>query len=541
MAFILAITPILLILLLMVGLRWGAVQAGLAGYLSALAISSLFFGAGLRLLFYSHLRAFLFSLDVLLVIWAAFLLFRVADEAGAIQTIAQALPHLSSDKDLQAMITGWVFASFLQSVGGFGVPVAMTAPILISLGFSPLASVLIPSIGHGWMVTFGTLALSFQTLVTTSGLPGSLLAPPSALFLGLVAPLIGLMVAHAAGGWKAVRKLWWAAMILGAAMGFLQYQIATNGLWPIAAFGASLIGLIFVILLARRFHQPNGLSQPHQMLAWRPLLVALSGYILLVVIILSVQMIPILNLMLGRVVLRFSFPTLNTTGGLLELPPHITTAGYGPEIVLFRHTGIVLFYAAAAAYLVYKLAGQYRPGAGKRILSSTTRSVLFPSLSIVLMVCMAVVMQNAGMTEMLANGLAAGMGGLFPIAAPWIGAIGAFITGSNTNSNVVFTTLQMRTAQLLGISIPPILAAQTAGAGLASVLAPAKIVVGTSTAGMSGHEGEVMRRLIGYTAIMVLLISLFAWISAQTANYLTVTSQTGLISLNPGILPAVIP
>jgi lactate permease len=518
MAFILAIIPILLILILMVGLRWGAVQAGLAGYLSALAIASLFFGARLRLLFYSHVRALILSLDVLLVIWAAFLLFRVADEAGAIQTIAQALPHLSSDRDLQAMITGWVFASFLQSVGGFGVPVAVTAPILISLGFSPLASVLIPSIGHGWMVTFGTLALSFQTLVSTSGLPGSLLAPPSALFLGLVAPLIGLMVAHAAGGWKAVRRLWWVAAILGATMGLLQYQIAVHGLWPIAAFGASLVGLIFVILLARRFRQANGAAQPSRRLAWRPLLIALSGYALLVVVILSVQMIPLLYRTLGRVVLQFSFPTLKTTGGLLALPPHITPANSGLEIVLFRHTGIVLFYAAAAAFLVYKLAGRYRPGAGKRVLSSTIRSVLFPSLSIVLMVCMAVIMQNAGMTETLANGLAAGTGALFPIAAPWIGAIGAFITGSNTNSNVVFTTLQMRTAQLLGISIPPILAAQTAGAGLGSVLAPAKVVVGTSTAGMSGHEGEVMRRLIGYTAIMVLFISLLAWISARAAS-----------------------
>ncbi len=518
MSFILAITPIFLILLLMVGLRWGAVQAGTVGYVSALVIAGLFFGAGPFLLVYSHLRGFLLSLDVLLVIWAAFLLFRVADEAGAIQTIAKSLPHLSADRELQAMITGWIFASFLQSVGGFGVPVAVTAPILISLGFSPLASVIIPSIGHGWMVTFGSLALSFQTLAATSGLPGSLLAPPSALFLGLATPLTGLMVAHAAGGWKAVRKLWWVAMILGAVMGLLQYQIAVHGFWPIAAFGASLAGLVLVILLARRFGQAGAASQPTTGLAWRPLLTALSGFILLVVVILSVQMIPALNRALGRVVLHFQFPALKTTGGLLALPPHITSASSGLEVILFRHTGIVLFYAAAAAYLVYKFAGQYRPGAEKRILTSTLRSVLFPSLSIVLMICMAVIMQNAGMTETLANGLAAGTGSLFPIAAPWIGAVGAFITGSNTNSNAIFTTLQMRTAQLLGLSIPPILAAQTAGAGLASVLAPAKVVVGTSTAGMSGREGEVMRRLIGYTVLMVMFISLLAWISSRMAG-----------------------
>jgi lactate permease len=515
MSFILAITPIVLILILMVGLRWGAVQAGIVGYLSALIIAGLFFGAGPVLLAYSHARALLLSLDVLLVIWAAFLLFRVADEAGAIQTIARALPHLSADRDLQAMITGWIFASFLQSVGGFGVPVAVTAPILISLGFSPLASVLIPSIGHGWMVTFGSLALSFQTLVATSGLPGSLLAPQSALFLGLVAPLVGLMVAHAAGGWKAVRKLWLDAVILGGVMGFLQYQIAINGLWPIAAFGASLVGMMLAILLARRFHQAESSSQMTSRLAWRPLLTALSGYALLVFVILAVQMIPGIKSTLGQVVLHFQFPALKTMGGLLALPSHITPANSGPQIIVFRHTGVVLFYAAAAAYLAYKLAGQYHPGAEKRILSSTLKSVLFPSLSIVLMVCMAVIMQNAGMTETLANGLAAGTGNLFPLAAPWIGAVGAFITGSNTNSNVVFTVLQMRTAQLLGISIPTILAAQTAGAGLASVLAPAKVVVGTSTAGMAGREGEVMRHIIGYTLLMVLFISMLAWVSSQ--------------------------
>ena len=515
MSFILAITPIVLILILMVGLRWGAVRAGALGYLSALIIAGLFFGAGPVLPAYSHARALLLSLDVLLVIWAAFLLFRVADEAGAIQTIARALPHLSADRDSQAMITGWIFASFLQSVGGFGVPVAVTAPILISLGFSPLSSVLIPSIGHGWMVTFGSLALSFQTLVATSGLPGSLLAPRSALFLGLVAPLIGVMVAHAAGGWNAVRKLWADAVILGSVMGFLQYQIAINGLWPIAAFGASLVGMVLAILLAHRFRLEESSSQLTSRLAWRPLLIALSGYALLVVVILTVQMIPGLNFALGRVVLHFQFPALKTMGGLLALPSHITPASSEPQIIVFRNTGVVLFYAATAAYLAYKLAGQYDPGAEQRILSSTLNSVLFPSLSIILMVCMAVIMQNAGMTETLANGLAAGTGSLFPLAAPWIGAVGAFVTGSNTNSNVVFTVLQMRTAQLLGISIPTILAAQTAGAGLASVLAPAKVVVGTSTAGMAGREGEVMRRMIGYTVLMVLFISLLAWISSQ--------------------------
>jgi lactate permease len=131
--------------------------------------------------------------------------------------------------------------------------------------------------------------------------------------------------------------------------------------------------------------------------------------------------------------------------------------------------------------------------------------VMASSVSIVSMVTMAVVMESSGMTETLARGLAEAMGRAYPVIAPWIGGLGAFMTGSNTNSNVVFGALQQRMAELLGYSVAVILAAQTAGAGLASVLAPTKIVVGTSTAGMAGREGEVMRSPIGYAVLILLL------------------------------------
>ncbi|HJW90359.1 MAG TPA: L-lactate permease, partial [Anaerolineales bacterium] len=104
MSFFLAFIPILLILVLMVGLRWGAARAGGVGYLSALLIAILAFGAGPQLLAYAHTRALVLTLDVLFIIWAAFLLFRVADEAGAIRTIGQALPHLTADRGMQALI-----------------------------------------------------------------------------------------------------------------------------------------------------------------------------------------------------------------------------------------------------------------------------------------------------------------------------------------------------------------------------------------------------------------------------------------------------
>ena len=220
------------------------------------------------------------------------------------------------------------------------------------------------------------------------------------------------------------------------------------------------------------------------------------------IVTLGIQMIPSVKSFLGGVVLKVNIPELTTSLGFVN-PAKATK-----PISLLNHAGAVLFYASLLAFLLYTFARSYQPGSIKSILVGTVRRVKAPSISITLMVAMAVIMQMSGMTEALAKGLAQFTGAFFPPIAAWIGAIGAFMTGSNTNSNVVFSLLQLRTATLLGYSVAIILAGQTAGAALASVAAPAKVVVGTSTADMAGKEGEVMRKLLPYVIILILLISL---------------------------------
>lgn len=503
MNFILATLPIVAILILMVGFRWGASRAGGAGYLTALLIAILGFGAGPKLLAVAHGKALLLTLDVLFIIWMAFLLFRVADEAGAIKAIGEALPHLTADKGMQALIIGWAFSSFLQGVGGFGVPVAVIAPIMVGLGFTPLSAVVIPSLGHGWAVTFGSLGSSFNAMMAATGLPESLLGPPAALFLGISGIGVGLMVAHAAGGWSTLKRLLIPSLVIGIVMGLVQFLGVLAGLWNLGAFLGGLAGLLVGFPLARRFRGNPG---QNGRLDSRQLWVALSGYAVLVGITLGVQLIPSIRTALGQVQFTLNFPEVSTSLG------YMTQAGEGRKIPLFRHAGAILLYAAILAYLIYQRAGWYKQGAARQIVSGTIRRVMSSSIGIASMVAMAVIMQHAGMTETLARGLAEGMGEFFPLASPWIGALGAFMTGSNTNSNVVFASLQMRTAELLGYAVAIILAAQTSGAALGSVIAPTKVVVGASTGGMEGREGEVMRKMLLYTGLLVLMISLLAQI-----------------------------
>ncbi len=503
MTFILALIPILLILFLMVGLHWSTARAGAAGYLAGFLLSLLFFGGNVELLAYAHAKAFLFSLDVLLIIWAAFLLYRVVDEAGAIRTIGLALPHLTPDRGLQALVIGWVFASFLQGVGGFGVPVAVTAPLLVGIGLPPLAAVVVPSLGHGWAVTFGSMGSSFQALMSASGLPQEVLGMPAAIMLGMTSPIIGIMIAHFLEGWAGVRRMLVPILAWGLLMGCAQVLIVSAGFWNIASFLSGVMGLLITpLVVGKRLSMQNAKSIIGRN---RPLLIALSGYLIVILVTILVQLIPAIKDFLSPVVIRVSFPEIQSSTGF------ITPAGDGRKINIFAHTGSLLFYSSVLAYLVYRAAGLYQPGSVQRILNGTLQRVLSSSVSIFSMISLAIIMEHSGMTQTLAKGLATGFGGVYPLIAPWIGAIGAFITGSNTNANVMFAALQMQTAKLLGYSEAVILAAQTAGAALASVAAPAKVVVGCSTAGMSGKEGEVLRRLGLYVGILVLLVCFMAF------------------------------
>jgi len=132
------------------------------------------------------------------------------------------------------------------------------------------------------------------------------------------------------------------------------------------------------------------------------------------------------------------------------------------------------------------------------------------------MVAMAVTLEHAGGTRALAEGLAAAAGSAYPAIAAFIGALGAFMTGSNTNSNVVFASLQDQTAQLLGYAPAVILAAQTTGGAIGGAFAPAKVILGCSTVGLGGKEGPVVRATLIYGLVILIVVGVatIAWAGA---------------------------
>ena len=524
---LLAFLPILAVLVLMLRFRWGGAKAGAVGWLAALLIAGLRFGAGWQVLAYAQVKGLLLSLFVLYIIWAALLLYRVTDEAGALEAIGTGLPRLTPDRGLQALLLGWVFGAFLQGVSGFGVPIAVVAPLLVGLGFPPVAAVMIPSVGHVWAVTFGSLGSSFYALMAATGRSGEELAPWSAVMLGLACLACGAGTLWAAGGKRTLRAGLVPLLLIGAVMAGSQFLAVTHGLWSIGGMVGGLAGLAVGVAWARLAGRGGAAKVPGEAVTappptagaskgdsrgdGMPIGWALFPYAALVAIVLAAQLVPPVHDFLGQVVIRVQFPELTTARGW------VTSAGEGRTISVFGHAGALLTYASLIAYGVFHLQGRYAPGTARRIGHTVVQRSARSSLGIAAMVGMAVTMEHAGMTRLLADGLARVAGPAFPLVAPFIGALGAFMTGSNTNSNVVFGGLQQHVATLIGVSPLIILAAQTAGGAIGSLFAPAKVIVGCSTVGLGGKEGPVLRTAMRYGLAIVAGLAL----ATGVATYLS--------------------
>ncbi len=502
----LSLLPILVVLVLMLHFRWGGARAGAVGWTAALLVAALHFGAGWQLLAYAQLKGLLLTGFVLYIIWAALVLYRVTDEAGALTTIGARLPHLTPDRGLQALLLGWVFGAFLQGVSGFGVPVAVVAPLLVGLGFPPPTAVIIASVGHSWAVTFGSLGSSFYALIGATGRSGEELAPWSAAMLGLCCMACGLGTVWAAGGKRALRRGWPALLLIGLTMAGAQFLAVVNGLWSLGGMVAGLAGLAVGVGWARMTRarpaegsppRDTASAPPTMSLGW-----ALFPYALLILIVLTAQLVPPLHDVLNRIVIRVEFPPLTTAQGWT------TPGGPGRTISLLGHAGALLLYAALITYALFHHQGRYTPGAAGRIARAVVQKGTNSSLGIATMVGMAMSMEHAGMTHRLADGLARAAGPVFPLVSPFIGALGAFMTGSNTNSNVVFGSMQQHVATLIGASPLVILAAQTAGGAIGSLFAPAKIIVGCSTVDLGGQEGPVLRASLRYGLAIIAAVAL---------------------------------
>lgn len=513
MTYLLAAFPILLVLALMVFFHWSGQRAGAAGWAAGLVIAVLMFGLDGNVLWVSQLKGLFLALFVLAILWPALLLYRLVDEAGGIQAIARGLERWAGNNGLLVILLAWAFSGLLEGLAGFGLPIAITAPMLIGLGVPAVRAVAAVAIGHAWAVTFGDMSVVFQTLSAVVGRPQEELAPMAGLFLGAACILCGL----ASSALLRQKRHFPMVIVIGAAMAAVQYGLAVTPLVPLAVLGAGLTGILgiiaWAIITSHKMKsaldtvsgQSSGTAEPVN----RPALLAGAGsYCLLTALLCAVFLVPQIYEPFRQVAWQMQFPEVITRTGIL------TPAGPGQAFRPLVHPGFYLLVTSLISGLALSRRGQL---SGKQIgnaLRGTCKSALPVSIGILFMVGLSAVMEHCGMTLLLAEGLSAALGSFFPLISPMVGVLGAFATGSNNNSNVLFAPLQNSAAMLLSIDARILLAAQTAGGALGSMIAPAKVIVGCSTAGILGKDGEVLRKTIPCCVGICLLLGLLAWVLA---------------------------
>lgn len=511
-----AASPIALLIVLLVCLRRSVVEAAALGALSAIAVAVLAFRSTIPLLSGEIAKGIWSSVSIIIVIFPAILLFEASVQAGGFETVRKSLTRMVPDKLLQVLTLGWCFSSFLQGPSGFGVPVAVVAPLLISIGVKPLWAVVIPLLGHAWGNTFGTLALAWDAMLQQSGPDLNIAATAlwAGLFLWILNLTTGFLLCWIYNGRDGVIKGLPAVLVISLLQG--GGELALVGPMPtLAVVAPSIAALAACPLLAKLPRYASASSGPDKIFtktppAWKnvdtpplSLNLALLPYTILTVAMLAALLTPSVASFLGGWKSGFAFPETVSGFGLVN---H-ASALYSP-ITWLTHSGFFLLFAVLAASLVYTAKGALTLESWKTMGRQTLAKSVPSAISVCFLLVMSKVMSGSGQVDVLAQGTAQVAGKGYALLTSAVGLLGSFISSSNVSSNILFTQFQESMARFTGYDSSLILAAQTAGAAVGTMISPSKVLLATTTAGIVGEEGAVIRALLGLVIGISLLMGL---------------------------------
>jgi lactate permease len=506
---ILAFLPIFVLLCTILFFKWGAPKSGAISWFVASLIGMFFFGADSRLLTLANSKGLSLSLYVVLIIWCAVFLYNLVNRVGAIQVIGDTMRKITEDRLLQCLIMAWCFASFMQGIAGFGVPIAVVAPIMVVMGFSPVVATATCLVGYCWSISFGSMGSSYYTIQLVTKIPGEVIGPWMAILFIVPVIATGFATAFIYGGLSSVKRGAPAILVTSIVISFTCWLMNMLGAAQLATLIPAVMGCCSLAVMSRTsLYRTQETSSTHETME-QPTMgfhMAFSPYYILIFLSVLSQ-IKSIAAIFRPYSWGLDYPAVQTTAGFA-----VKAETMYSRINIFSHPAPFLLMAALLGYFIFKSAGKWKSGVALEAFQATFKQCVPTSIGIATMVMMALVMNDTGMTSLLAQGMANATGSLFPVVSPFIGVLGAFLTGSNTNSNIMFGSLQVETAHALGDSPVIMAAAQSVGGSVGCSVAPNTVLLGTTTVGLVGREGEVMKVTLPYCLVITLLVGISAWI-----------------------------
>lgn len=505
---LLAAVPLITITVVLLRFRWSLFHAALLTCALALVLALSFFGVGTALLLAILGKGLAFTLFIAIVLVAAILFFNVVKELGIMDAMGKRLLFLGDRPLLQVLVLAWCFAGFMEGFIGFGIPVVLVAPFLIIGGLTPFNAVVLTLVGHAWAVTYGTLGVALYTLSLASRIPVAELTYSLAAQFTLVFTITGFAVAHLYGGRPAVRKAAVHIIAAGAAGSLVFFVCAAADAPQLSALlgGLAAIGSLLITDALLPTGRTKGTELPSEnRSAPLPVLDTFAPYAFLCTAALLFQANPVRDA-LNRVGVSFSFEEAATAiGYVIPAEPSFVR-------ISLRHPGSAILLACLFSFLLFRYRG-YRDcplsfAVVKRALTQSAPTVA----TLLILVTTAMIMNDSGMTTILAMGLSRLTGMFYPLLAPFIGLLGTFLTGSNTNSNLLFGLLQHQAALNLGVTPAILVASHSAAASVASSIAPAKILIATSAIGNQNEERALLAKALPYCLLITITTGLLTYL-----------------------------
>ena len=541
-----ALIPIVFFFLALTKLRLKGYQAGTVTVLLALGVALLFYKMPVSAALASAVYGFFYGLwPIAWIIVAAVFLYKLSVKTGQFDVIRSSILSVTHDQRLQLILVGFCFGAFLEGAAGFGAPVAITAALLVGLGFKPLYAAGLCLIANTAPVAFGAMGIPVIVAGQVSGIDPFLIGQMAGRQLPFMTILVLFWIMAIMDGWRGVKETWPAVLVGGGSFAVVQFLTA-NYIGPelpdITSAIVSLIALTAFLKVWQpkrifRFDtaesttsQTTGAKAPAaakpQAGATAPLtagaiLKAWSPFIILTAMVTLWSLKPFKALFaaggpLASTIISIPVPMLDKL--VAKMPPVVAQATPYGAVYTFNWLAATGTAILIAAILTIAFA-RFSPAKALATLGETVRELVIPIYSIGMVLAFAFVANYSGLSATLALALAH-TGQAFVFFSPFLGWIGVFLTGSDTSANALFGALQATTANQLGLSPVLTVAANTTGGVTGKMISPQSIAIACAAVGLAGKESDLFRFTVKHSLVFAAIIGIICTLQAYVFTWM---------------------
>ncbi|MDO4230693.1 MAG: L-lactate permease [Lautropia sp.] len=539
-----ALIPIVFFFVALTKLRLKGYVAGTITVLLALAVALFFYRMPVSSALASVVYGFFYGLwPIAWIIVAAVFLYKVSVKTGQFDVIRRSILSITEDQRLQLILVGFCFGAFLEGAAGFGAPVAITAALLVGLGFKPLYAAGLCLIANTAPVAFGAMGIPVIVAGQVSDLDPFLIGQMAGRQLPFMTMIVLFWIMAIMDGWRGVKETWPAVLVGGGSFAIVQFLTA-NYIGPELPDITSAIVSLVALTAFLKVWQPKTIfrfeneekdgaaqgqaaakaaanAEPKEVLSTGAVLKAWSPFIVLtaMVTIWSIKPFKALFLKDGALadwVINIPVPFLHNF--VQKVEPVVAKATAYPALYSFNWfnaTGTAIIIGAIISIVMLRM------GAGKAIETAgeTLKELALPIYSIGMVLAFAFVANYSGLSATLALALAH-TGDAFAFFSPFLGWIGVFLTGSDTSANALFGALQATTAQQLGLPEVLTVAANTTGGVTGKMISPQSIAIACAAVGLVGRESDLFRFTVKHSLIFAVIIGAMTALQAYVLPWM---------------------